>query len=167
MMSTKWPGLKTKTPIKMVLIPRESSRRARHVWMNISVKCIVWFLPLHWGILDANAGFFSALNCVFVASLALQFVSVRPHGCVRQSSRLRPRNFDRLQGQQPEPCRPTLHTAQLVSRVTVWHIRPQASLFLKWRNNTNKWHNANITKVWSNLTLFYILRDTACLALCL
>ena len=51
--------------------------------------------------------------------LSLQPVPVRPHGCVRQPARLRPRNSDCLQSQQPQPGRQAIHTAQLVSRVAI------------------------------------------------
>lgn len=47
-----------------------------------------------------------------------QSVSVRADGSLRQPSWLCPRDSDRLQGQQPEPGWETLHTAQLVPRVS-------------------------------------------------
>lgn len=48
-----------------------------------------------------------------------QPVSVWADGSLRESSWLRPRDSDRLQGQQPQPDRETLHSAQLVPRVSM------------------------------------------------
>lgn len=96
------------------------------------------------------------LSCVFVA---LQFVAVWPHGCVRQPSRLRPRDLDCVQGQQPEPGGPTVHAAQLVPRVT----QCPSSVCLSVRRS-------NIYMTLSSRVLIFVssfvVRDT-CVALCL
>ncbi|XP_054641016.1 protein cereblon isoform X3 [Dunckerocampus dactyliophorus] len=58
-----------------------------------------------------------------------RFVPVRSHGRLCQPSRLRPRDADRLQGQQPQPSRQAVHAPQLVSRVRLDH-RPVPKLRL-------------------------------------
>lgn len=91
--------------------------------------------------------------------MALQFVAVWPHGCIRQPSWLRPRDSDRVQGQQPEPGGPTVHTAQLVPRVTEWPSRFCLSV--------QHLHDTDITSLTQFLLNIFVVRDIACLALCL
>lgn len=69
----------------------------------------------------------SALVCMMISlsllCLSVQSVSVRSDGSLRESSRVCPWDSDRLQGQQPEPERQTLHTAQLVPGVSMSRLQ--------------------------------------------